>query len=1273
MKKIILVSLMIACIVSMFAAQKTITLSNGKTGVSIASEKASGLVLDYNLRDLNLSDISTKGGAFTELTVEGFIGTSQAGLPKLPYYGNIITVPVNAVLSVNFVNTHSTEIELNSNGFNNPVNPAQPSLSKSEDADKQAFVYNRNAYQNANYDSYSPVSIKEIGYMRGYRLVEVSYTPVQYNPLKNSIKVFDNVKVEIAYEGADYAATEYLRAKTYSSAFEPNMVKSVLNYSAPATRDNLTRYPMKYVIIADPMFTAQLAPFIEWKTQQGFQVIVKYKGEAEVGSTKESIKAYLQSLWNAATPESPAPTYLLIVGDHGQIPAWSAQASPSGHITDLTYVRLEGNDFLPEIFYGRFSANNVAELQPQIDKTLYYEKYQMSDPTYLGKQILIAGVDSSHGTNWANGQINYISSLYANEANGVTPYIHLYPGSGTAESAILSETNQGVGWINYTAHGDWNMWYDPNMTVANVNALTNSGKYPFVIGNCCLTNKFENLNCFGESWLRAADKGAIGYVGGTNSTYWDEDYWFACGVRAIPAGGTAQPYDANHLGMYDQAYHTHNEAYSNWNVSAMGMINAGNMSVQSGSSTAAMKQYYWEIYSLMGDPSLVPYLKQATTNPAQYITTLFIGLGTMNISGAAPYSYVALSFNGELRGSALCDANGDALLVIDPITTPGTAKLVISAQNYIPVVADVMVVPNEGPYIVYNSMTLSGPNTASIDYNTQAQMSVTVNNVGSEAAQNLTAKLRSLSPYVSVADSTEEIASVSANGNFTMNNAFSITAAPNSPDAENASLELVVTDTQNHTWTSTVRVLLNAPVISTGAMTINDTEGNNNGRLDPGESIILTVPILNNGHATSQSGNAHFVSTNSGVVIENTNFNISPIAAAGILNFDLAITANAEIPAGTITNIGVFTQVGSATSQTNFILPVGLELESFETGNLTAYPWVTSPTGAWTVVNTGAFDGAYCAKSGTIGNNATTFISVVDTVSVAGNIKFAYKVSSEADYDKLKFYIDSTEKEVWSGDVDWAQAEYAVTPGVHTFKWAYSKDGSQNSGSDCAWIDKIIFPAAGQANADAPIAFVNADTLTFGSVLANNTLAKELSIVNFGNQALTGSVTAPQGFYVNTPGNTTYSYNIPAQSNIVLNIVFAPTQTGTYNGQLTISTNDTQNPQFVVAITAISSTPSSDIENLPKVTTLKGNYPNPFNPVTNICFSLKETTPVTLDIYNVKGQLVKQVIKNVMPAGNHNVIWNGKDQNNKTVASGVYFYRMQTNKYTSTRKMLLMK
>jgi len=88
---------------------------------------------------------------------------------------------------------------------------------------------------------------------------------------------------------------------------------------------------------------------------------------------------------------------------------------------------------------------------------------------------------------------------------------------------------------------------------------------------------------------------------------------------------------------------------------------------------------------------------------------------------------------------------------------------------------------------------------------------------------------------------------------------------------------------------------------------------------------------------------------------------------------------------------------------------------------------------------------------------------------------------------------------------------------------------------------------------------------------------------------------------------------------------------------------------------------------------LKQNYPNPFNPTTTITYSLPEATKMRLDIYNLKGQLVKTLVNDEVSAGLHSVVWNSKDMNNAAVASGVYFYRISSPNKTQTRKMLLMK
>jgi subtilisin family serine protease len=103
------------------------------------------------------------------------------------------------------------------------------------------------------------------------------------------------------------------------------------------------------------------------------------------------------------------------------------------------------------------------------------------------------------------------------------------------------------------------------------------------------------------------------------------------------------------------------------------------------------------------------------------------------------------------------------------------------------------------------------------------------------------------------------------------------------------------------------------------------------------------------------------------------------------------------------------------------------------------------------------------------------------------------------------------------------------------------------------------------------------------------------------------------------------------------------------------------------------STPNNDNNQPPVVTTLHENYPNPFNPETTISFDLGSASPVNIVIYNQKGQIVRTLVNNEMPAGKHHVVWNGRDDNGSPVSSGIYFFKMFAGKYSNTRKMVMMK
>lgn len=94
---------------------------------------------------------------------------------------------------------------------------------------------------------------------------------------------------------------------------------------------------------------------------------------------------------------------------------------------------------------------------------------------------------------------------------------------------------------------------------------------------------------------------------------------------------------------------------------------------------------------------------------------------------------------------------------------------------------------------------------------------------------------------------------------------------------------------------------------------------------------------------------------------------------------------------------------------------------------------------------------------------------------------------------------------------------------------------------------------------------------------------------------------------------------------------------------------------------------------LPDEPSLAQNFPNPFNPATEIEYSLSEAGRVRVDVINVLGQVVKTLVDGEQAAGNHTVTWYGTDAANQQVASGMYFYRMQAKGFVATKRMLLLR
>ena len=707
-------------------------------------------------------------GDYLTLGAAGYIAGGEVGAPALPTMSSLIVVPICEGIEVSYENAVYDTLTLPKGR----VMPFQPSRCKSCEA--QPFVIDENLYSTDAYYGRPLVSVEYLGTGRDRNYAVLAYSPVMVNPVSGKMIVCRSADVTVHYIGSDAGATMKQYERYYTPAFS---LGETLNTLYTNAKDIRTTAPIRMVVMAaQSLQCTALDEFVAWKRQQGMLVDLNYVAN---GTAAANIAAQLQQMYDEATDAAPAPTYLILVGDIAQLRPFddnlssttvSVMQSSAGfapdHVTDLYFTTWTSGDKLPDCYQGRFSATDTTTLRNIIDKTLFYERYQFADDSYLGRAALVAGEDngSHQSSGWSRDNawiysdptMDYAAKLYINAENGYnTVYYYKndvdYAPEGVtvtgycsdAQSASILRTryNSGVGWVNYSAHGDWNCWYKPSFTVTHVNQMRNNNKPSFMIGNCCLSNKFDEGTCLGEALLRKGDRaGAVGYIGATNSTFWGEDFYWSVGLRSNITHNMAPNYDSNRKGMYDRLFHTHGEALADYVTTAGQILVAGNMSVNraSGSSWSnAVAEYYWEIYELMGDPSLMPWLGTAEN---LNVTSVFMN-GPLTVT-AAPGAYVALLHGDDYEyvASAFAGADGVASLTAPVTHLDSTYAISVTAQGYKPYLR-ACTSASVGISEVSNAAVLVSPNPASAATEVRAEglRRVTLLNMMGQTLQTIAA------------------------------------------------------------------------------------------------------------------------------------------------------------------------------------------------------------------------------------------------------------------------------------------------------------------------------------------------------------------------------------------------------------------------------------------------------------------------------------------------------------------------------------------------------
>ncbi len=531
------------------------------SGLTTLESSAEGIEFELSAAQPVFRTMNIRGDNFSAVGIDGAENISDFSYPRMPVYRAWIEIPVGASVEVAITDDNVQKIS----GPAWPINPGVQSAWKNESRDAFVMELNHDVYSTGSTYPAEWVRIVYAGQMRGRNLALVEVLPLRWNPADNSCDHLSEATISLSFEGGDLGATYANASRYFAPGFEQILQGMTVNYGT--FEGGCDTPPAPYLIIGHEDFvTTGMDDFVTWKESLGFDVTMV--DLSVTGSSSSEITAYIQ---NAIQTWADPPQYVLLVGDTNYLPGGSATAY--GGVTDLYYACLDDGGIFPDVFLGRFSVTTTGEAVLMADRVINYEQSVSGTTPWVQNTCWIASDDRptvSEGTH--NYCIDNFFTPLGYTADKVYPRL-----GGTAADAVTS-INGGVSMLTFSGHGSETSWADMSFSQSNFNQLTNATMLPGVVSHACVTGNYAVSTCWGETWTRTPGRGGLWFWGSVPNSLWDEDdiqeraemEWF----------------------LGDDIY---------W---AKGFLNGGLYAVYAAYSGGGNSTYYFEGYTLFGDPSV---------------------------------------------------------------------------------------------------------------------------------------------------------------------------------------------------------------------------------------------------------------------------------------------------------------------------------------------------------------------------------------------------------------------------------------------------------------------------------------------------------------------------------------------------------------------------------------------------------------------------------------------------------------------------------------------
>lgn len=936
--------LMLAIATVTYAENINYTGNWGDEGLTLKSQSDQKLKLNFSIHNLGVINTLINGATVQEIALANVFLPNDEGAPNLPGISKFIAIPNGASAHVEMLNYRIESYD------NIEMAPA-PRIPW--DTERGPLEYNKNPdiYSKDAFYPSTVVQLSELTEIRGFNAAVVGITPFQYNPVTKELLVYRDVEIEITFEGG---TGQFGQDRLRSRHWDPLLRDIFINEaSIPAKSYNKSYQGTKdvgceYLIITpnDAIFQSWADSIKQFRILQGIMTDIMTIDDVG-GNTTFGIENFVNDAYNNW---DVVPAAILLLGDYGTngntsiiSPIWDNYCVSDNILADVT-----GND-MPDIIFARMTAQDEAQLEIMITKFLDYERTPPTSEDFYNHPITALGwqterwfqicsetiggfwrntlgkepvrINEVYGGNpdtdpWSTATNTY-TILNVFGPNGLD-YIPSSPSdlgnwAGGGPADVTNAINDGAFVLQHRDHGYEYGWGEPGYANGDIDNLTNTD-LSFIFSVNCLTGKY-NLSgeCFAEKFHRhtsgGQNSGALGLIAASevsysfvNDTYvWGmyDNLWpdFLPQFGAVVEHRGVKPAFGNAAGKY--FLHS-----SSW------PYNTGN------------KEVTYNLFHHHGDAFLTLYTEVPQEMTIIHNPVLLEGSTNFTVF-ANEGAFICLTVNGEIIGTA--ESEGDPVDISIPAQNTGDQMIVtVTRQDYYRVQQTVDIIDSDIAYIVQESVEIIDENAnGQMDYGEDIYLDVGLENIGTLQANNVSATLSTVNPFITITDDSEVFGDFSAGSSVLVEDAFALTVDNLIPDMENVFFEIEATD-GTETWVSQFVLVSHAPVLEFVEFTIDDQSGNNNGRIDPGETVDIEVSLANNGTSEALLVTGELLTEETGITVNTSAQAYGSLSPGASQTNTFTVVADAGVDQGTQVNFTVDIEGdGGISGQGSFMTVVG--------------------------------------------------------------------------------------------------------------------------------------------------------------------------------------------------------------------------------------------------------------------------------------------------------------------------------------------------------------